>query len=1336
MDALLAVLTHPLAEGNVAIRQNVLRVLPTLLQRCGGSLRSSLDRVIPFLAERLVDSDAQSRGHAVRVNPQRNPRPPRPSSSSCPQLSAAHPGRDTAAHPGRDTAAQARALHELFAVVRPAAAVGTLLAPNIFGKGVRVREMVLIFMCDALFQTRGSVHADELATACTAAKPLAALLKTLDDTVSPSCIATLGLLQRLHAVPAVAPRLRALLSSAANASGVPRSALRIASARLDDADRGIAPTVPRLETHAGFQTPRTPAAADRLPTTPGDTAAAASQLPPPPTARAAPKTPRSHSQLPQPRTPHQATCDGGMGHLAATTSRPPRKSLGGNKGVHGGEPSDMPVGPVRISSDELPREVREAARTLKLPLRADGTWEQRAAAMRRLEALLLGGCARHAQCAHLFNSLLREPLGLQLADLRSKCVKQACVVICEAARQMGGAYLESAEHMLPQLLKLAQVTVHVITESADACVCTLLREVRARSLLPPILHGAIGREGSAASLRAGCARYIELAISEFDTATLSAAEMTLLETALRHTLQDASSEVRAGARAAFAAFERQWPARAVGLKGLLQASTAAVLSTPASTASTASTASRADKPWKNKSKRFIQEEVQVFAPPRPPSPPPAEAPSPPPPQKTRQVVAAGEGGPARQAWAGSASPTHRPARPLGERGLSANASAGQPRAATRSCDGADADMDGHQREALRLPASAGERAAPPDDDEMFAEEYAEDGYAEDYGEGEEGAAEGDEHAFDEDDDDEHRGDEEYLAGYNDAPQDGSWPAGAEHDDGVNDGDGEEEHEHEDEYDDEDDGGGGFDTSLPAEGAWAMLPGEAHWAGQHGQEDNPLSRGSEAEWLRGYSDDGDGGADGGGYEEAEQLEGDGADVLGQTVRPSHAPAEAAAPAVQPARQPRHRSAPASPAARLAPPPSQSPAPSAADWPQQSPRRGRPPHAQPPQQRPSPSPRKPAAPPSPAAAAAAHPHRATTATTASGASSSEQAAEAARRARHESAAAREEAAAAQQAARHAEARAATVERQRATADEECAALRRRLQQAEARHQQAEAERRHDGDEAARALEAALERLHAAEQRAASAEQRAASVSAAAASSASAASASASVSRAQGAEEARLDAARAALAAREVELERREADAQAAQRQAAKRLADGRHAEQASTERVAEAARFAAELRERELELHRREQALSSSQAILHKREQAFAVQAAHATQAARAAAVHASTPNPNLLAEGGATSSVAKPPAASRPTPRTVPPFAVTPGALALEPAYDGGAAARTALSPLPLSLAPEGEPPGDISELLAACNAYVDNIVSENQRMRSKLLSCRSRVSSGPTHAPD
>ena len=71
-------------------------------------------------------------------------------------------------------------------------------------------------------------------------------------------LATLSLLQRLHGVPSLTPRLRTLLATAANAPGVPRGALRVAHQRLDDAERGLAPPPPTLETHPAFQPPSGP----------------------------------------------------------------------------------------------------------------------------------------------------------------------------------------------------------------------------------------------------------------------------------------------------------------------------------------------------------------------------------------------------------------------------------------------------------------------------------------------------------------------------------------------------------------------------------------------------------------------------------------------------------------------------------------------------------------------------------------------------------------------------------------------------------------------------------------------------------------------------------------------------------------------------------------------------------------------------------------------------------------------------------------------------------------------------------------------------------------------
>jgi hypothetical protein len=51
------------------------------------------------------------------------------------------------------------------------------------------------------------------------------------------------------------------------------------------------------------------------------------------------------------------------------------------------------------------------------------------------------------------------------------------------------------------------------------------------------------------------------------------------------------------------------------------------------------------------------------------------------------------------------------------------------------------------------------------------------------------------------------------------------------------------------------------------------------------------------------------------------------------------------------------------------------------------------------------------------------------------------------------------------------------------------------------------------------------------------------------------------------------------------------------------------------------------------------------------------------------------------------------------------------------------------SPACAGLAVDEEDAGaaDVNQLLAACNAYVDHIVCDNQRMRNKLLSCKERL---------
>ena len=199
MDSVLAVLTHTVTLESVAIRRNIIAVVPTLLQRCGGSsLRASLEQLVPLMAERMVDTDPGVR-----------------------DLSRA-------------------ALIELLSVVRASAAVPALLAKSVLGRGTRTREAVLLLLVDALDPRQPTVAGSELATAFS--KHLPTLMRLIEEVPSPSSQAVLDLLQQLYCSSA-ATELRQLLTSRSTGPGVPRHALRVALGRLDEVDRGVAPAI-------------------------------------------------------------------------------------------------------------------------------------------------------------------------------------------------------------------------------------------------------------------------------------------------------------------------------------------------------------------------------------------------------------------------------------------------------------------------------------------------------------------------------------------------------------------------------------------------------------------------------------------------------------------------------------------------------------------------------------------------------------------------------------------------------------------------------------------------------------------------------------------------------------------------------------------------------------------------------------------------------------------------------------------------------------------------------------------------------------------------------------
>ena len=615
LDSMLSALTHHRTKDSIAIRRNVLLPLPALLHKCGSSLRNSLDQVTPHLAERLVDNDMGVRtlaaralfelltvvraslvvssllsraviGRSVRVR-------------EAVLLLLAHAVRQRKPPPGEEL--PAACLKELPTLLKhlddpttlPAQATLSLLqevqATNIasFRSQLAAAATSVGIPRGAVRAVNGRLEEVERGTAPylpplhVAYPPPPPLPTPLAPSLSSvSTVATPGL-QPSHAVATPTHAGSSAYGGGGRTGGcserhlpTPHSSASVAAELQHAAGQHHAAShqPPMSAAHHPFHPHATPQTTHGPPTSPHAAYTHASPLP---THAAAPSNAPAAPTHAFPPLHASEASHGGPPSTASSRpergERPERRSLAATDDEFLSAPS-----PVRLGGpEEAARELKDIARELRQPLRQDGVWQERAAAMRRLHGLLLGGAGRLPTFAHLFHVHMVEPLALQLKDLRSKCVKLACAVIIEAARTLGPTFRESAVDLMPTLVRVLRVTVSVITEAADGCIQQLLQHVRSSMLLPPIIAG-VSTKDCAPLLRCRCSQYVETVLRTFSAANVED-ELAAIESSLTKALADAAADVRTAARAAFVALEARWPLRAAQLKERLPPSTSRLL---------------------------------------------------------------------------------------------------------------------------------------------------------------------------------------------------------------------------------------------------------------------------------------------------------------------------------------------------------------------------------------------------------------------------------------------------------------------------------------------------------------------------------------------------------------------------------------------------------------------------------------------------------------------------------------------------------------------------------------------------------------------------------------
>lgn len=83
-------------------------------------------------------------------------------------------------------------------------------------------------------------------------------------------------------------------------------------------------------------------------------------------------------------------------------------------------------------------------------------------ALQRLQAVALGSAAEYLSLfLSLFSRLLRDPVALQVADLRSSVSKEACATLTTISSVLGDSFESLADTFIDVLLKCTIVTIQV-----------------------------------------------------------------------------------------------------------------------------------------------------------------------------------------------------------------------------------------------------------------------------------------------------------------------------------------------------------------------------------------------------------------------------------------------------------------------------------------------------------------------------------------------------------------------------------------------------------------------------------------------------------------------------------------------------------------------------------------------------------------------------------------------------------------------------------------------------------------------------------------------------------
>ena len=183
-------------------------------------------------------------------------------------------------------------------------------------------------------------------------------------------------------------------------------------------------------------------------------------------------------------------------------------------------------------------------------------WKIRENALKKLGKICIGEQGDSDVFIKYFNNQLAINLGIQMADLRSSLMKEACRITSLCAKTLGILIEQAALYFLSNniLFKIAGSSNRVISDSSSKCILNLVKYVNSTKIIINVCDQKSMKSNYARNVCAQCILYI---MTCYKKNLISKTQQILLD-AIKSLLSDANGIVRSTTRRAFITYRKRF----------------------------------------------------------------------------------------------------------------------------------------------------------------------------------------------------------------------------------------------------------------------------------------------------------------------------------------------------------------------------------------------------------------------------------------------------------------------------------------------------------------------------------------------------------------------------------------------------------------------------------------------------------------------------------------------------------------------------------------------------------------------------------------------------------